>query len=64
MMIMMVMMRGGGCFEPITEAVDYIIEDVDNYFEIKDEIKGHQADDDDEKRRMMMLMMTRRRRMF
>ena len=39
MMIMMVMMRGGGCFEPITEAVDYIIEDVDNYFEIKNKIK-------------------------
>ena len=52
MMFIMLMMRGGrGRYvEPITEAGDFITEDVDNYFEIKDEIKDYQVDDDaDEK---------------
>ena len=40
----------GEYVEPITEAGDFITEDVDNYFEIKDEIKDYQVDDDaDEK---------------
>ena len=46
------MMRGGrGWYvEPITEAGDFITEDVDNYFEIKDEIKDYQVDDDDDEK--------------
>ena len=48
MMFMMLMMRGGrGRYvEPITEAGEFITEDVDNYFEIKD----YQVDDDDDEK--------------
>ena len=46
-------LKGGGrgdLLSSITEAGDFITEDVDNYFEIKDEIKDYQVDDDaDEK---------------
>ena len=40
----------GEYVEPITEAGDFITEDVDNYFEIKDEIKDYQVDDDDDEK--------------